>query len=163
VEFVEQPIAADARGAMDLLLGLAGDYPTPLALDESLVGDGDVERWIGAGWPGVFVVKPSLLGNVTGSLARLEKAKAAVVFSSALETAIGARAALRVAFAWRGETDSTDSTSSGQAGLPRARAAGFGVWPLFADARFDGPFAAPFVRREDVEKIDAEAIWTALS
>jgi O-succinylbenzoate synthase len=147
VEFVEQPIAADARGAMDLLMGLAGDFPTPLALDESLIGEGDVERWIGAGWPGVYVVKPSLLGDVGGVTARLEKAKAAVVFSSALETAVGARAALRAAFAWKGER----------------RAAGFGVWPLFADARFDGPTAMPFVRREDVEHIEAEAVWNALS
>jgi O-succinylbenzoate synthase len=147
VEFVEQPIAADARGAMDLLLGLAGDFPTPLALDESLIGEGDVERWIGAGWPGMYVLKPSLLGDVAGALARLEKAKANVVFSSALETAVGARAALRTAFAWKGER----------------RAAGFGVWPLFADARFDGPTAMPFVRREDVEHIDTEAVWNALS
>lgn len=147
VEFVEQPAAAEARGAMDLLLGLAGDYPTPLALDESLIGEGDVERWIGAGWPGVYVVKPSLLGDVAGALARLEKAKANVVFSSALETAVGARAALRAAFAWNGER----------------RAAGFGVWPLFADARCDGPIAAPFIRLEDVERIDVEAVWNALS
>jgi O-succinylbenzoate synthase len=95
----------------------------------------------------VYVVKPSLLGDVATALARLEKAKATVVFSSALETAVGARAALRTALAWKGER----------------RAAGFGVWPLFADARFDGPRAMPFVRREDVERIDAEAAWNALS
>ena len=147
VELVEQPVAAEARGSADLLLGLAGDWPTPIALDESLVGEGDIEWWIGAGWPGVFVVKPSLLADVAGAMARLEKAKAAVVFSSALETAVGARAALRVAFAWTGEP----------------RALGFGVWPLFADTRFDGPHAAPFLRAEDVERIDAEAVWNALS
>ena len=147
VEFVEQPIARDARGAEDVLRGLAEDYPVEIALDESLVGDGDVERWMGAGWPGVFVVKPSLIGDVRGALASLEKAGAKVVFSSALETAIGARAALRHAFAWKGER----------------RAVGFGVWPLFADARFDGPAAAPFVRCEDVERIDVEALWSALS
>ena len=146
VEFIEQPIAADARGAVDVLLGLAGDFPTPIALDESLVGEPDIERWLGAGWPGVYVLKPSLIGDVTGALARLEKAKAAVVFSSALETAVGARAALRTALAWGGEP----------------RALGFGVWPLFADARFDGPFAAPFVRAEDIERIAVEAAWTAL-
>jgi O-succinylbenzoate synthase len=147
VEFLEQPVAAEARGAADLLLGLAGDFPTPVALDESVAGDDDVERWIGAGWPGVFVVKPSLLGDVNRTLARLETARANVVFSSALETAVGARAALRVAFGWRGER----------------RAVGFGVWPLFADARFDGPRAAPFIRVEDVERIKPEAVWTALS
>lgn len=154
VEFVEQPcFVAVAEGETarrkieDLLLGLAGDFPTPLALDESLVGGGDVEHWIGAGWPGIFVVKPALLGDVSGSLARLAKAKASVVFSSALETALGARAALRVAFGWSGEP----------------RALGFGVYPMFADARFDGPYAAPFLRHEDVEAIDPEAVWNALS
>jgi o-succinylbenzoate synthase len=147
VEFVEQPIAREARGAEDVLRGLAEDYPVEIALDESLVGDGDVERWVGAGWRGVFVVKPSLVGDARGALARLEKAGAKVVFSSALETAVGARAALRWAFAWKGER----------------RAVGFGVWPLFADGRFDGPAAAPFVRREDVERIDVEALWNALS
>jgi len=161
VEFVEQPIAAEGKGAVDLLMGLAGDFPTPLALDESVASDGEVERWIGAGWPGIFVIKPSLLGDVAGTLARLETAKACVVFSSALETAVGARAALRVAFAWRGEPDSTRSTGSGQAG--EQRALGFGVWPLFTDGRFDGPHAAPFVRAEDVERIDVESLWNALS
>ena len=63
VEFIEQPIAPDARGAHDVLLGLAEDYPTPIGLDESLVLDGDIERWLGAGWRGVFVLKPSLLGD----------------------------------------------------------------------------------------------------
>ena len=54
---------------------------------------------------------------------------------------------MRVAFAWAGEP----------------RALGFGVWPLFADARFDGPAAAPFLRWEDVERINPEAVWNALS
>jgi O-succinylbenzoate synthase len=147
VEFIEQPVAADARGAEDLLCGLANDYPTPLALDESLTGEGEVERWIEVGWPGVFVVKPSLLGDAAGALARLAEAKAKVVFSSALETALGAQAALRLAFQWPGE----------------ARALGFGVWPLFADARFDGPALAPFLRAEDVERINVEAAWNALT
>lgn len=144
VEFVEQPVAA---GQDDLLLGLAGDFPTPLALDESLVGDGDVERWLGAGWRGVFVVKPALLAEPRAALARLAAAKAAVVFSSALETAVGARAALRLAFEWTGQR----------------RALGFGVWPLFADARCDGPRALPFLHWEDVERLDAEAVWNALN
>lgn len=147
VEFVEQPIAREARGAEDVLRGLAEDYPVEIALDESLVGDGDVERWLGAGWRGVYVVKSGLVGDVRGVLERLGKAGAKVVFSSALETAVGARAALRRAFAWAGER----------------RALGFGVWPLFADGRFDGPAAAPFVRREDVERIDVEALWNELS
>lgn len=154
VEFVEQPCAAgsaqDPAGrarAEDRLRGLAEDFPTPIALDESLIGDGDVERWLGLGWPGVFVVKPTLLADASGAIERLAAAKAAVVFSSALETAVGARAALRRAFAWSGER----------------RALGFGVWPLFLDTRFDGPAVAPFVYRKDVERLEAEAVWNALS
>jgi O-succinylbenzoate synthase len=193
VEFVEQPCFADAaQGAVrqrridEVLLGLAGDYPTPIALDESLIGDGDLERWIGAGWPGVFVVKPCLFADLSAALTRLDRAKANVVFSSALETAVGAKLALKAAFAW-GQPDLTTpadatrsvatnpapaaSTHAGQAassgsaevGARRRRALGFGVWPLFADARFDGPLLAPFLRYEAVENIDAESIWNALT
>jgi O-succinylbenzoate synthase len=162
IEYVEQPCFATAaqgltwqRKADDLLLGLAGDFPTPLAIDESLVGEGDVERWIGMGWPGVFVIKPALLGDVVAVMGRLAAAKASVVFSSALETAVGAQAALRVAFQWRGATDAANG--------PAPRALGFGVWPLLADARFDGPRAAPFLRRSDVEAIRPEDVWSGLS
>ena len=147
IEFLEQPIAPDAPGASDLLLGLAADYPTPLALDESLVGEKDLERWLGAGWPGVYVVKPALWGDVAAGLQRLAQARAAVVFSSALETAVGDQAALRAAWAWTG---------------PR-RALGFGVWPMFVDSRCDGPHAGPFLRREDIERINPEDVWNALS
>lgn len=154
VEFVEQPcLAQSSAGASavsrteDLLRGLAEDFPTPIALDESLVGEGDIARWLAAGWPDIFVVKPALLGNAATALDQLAAAKAQVVFSSALETAIGARSALRIAFRWPGEW----------------RALGFGVWPLFADSRFDGPHLAPFIRREDVEQMSPDAIWNALS
>jgi O-succinylbenzoate synthase len=148
VEFVEQPIDAAARGAEDLLRGLAEDYPTPVALDESVAGASEVERWLGAGWLGIFVIKPALLGGGAGQvLEKLQATKARVVFSSALETAVGAQAALRMALAFGGEP----------------RALGFGVWPLFEDGRFDGPQLAPFIRSEDVERINPEAVWNALS
>ncbi|MBL9202224.1 MAG: o-succinylbenzoate synthase [Opitutaceae bacterium] len=165
VEFVEQPCFAPRSGATpgaawrrkdeDLLLGLAGSFPTPIALDESVAGAGDIERWIGAGWPGILVIKPALIADLRAALRTLEKAKARVVFSSALETAVGARGAMRAAFAWSGERDA--------AGESRPRALGFGVWPLFADTRLDGPVTMPFVRAEDVERMNPEAVWTALS
>lgn len=170
VEFVEQPCFAPAaesatqrRKVDDMLLGLAAEYPTPIALDESLVGDGDVERWIGAGWPGIFVVKPSLLADVRGALAALAKAKVGVVFSSALETAIGARQALRAAFAWQAEIAGAAGKDAAKPADRAPRALGFGVWPLFADGQFDGGAAVPFVRREDLERSNAEALWNALS
>jgi len=177
VEFIEQPIAPAARGAQDRLLGLAHDYPVPLALDESIASDGDVERWLGAGWPGVWVVKPSLLADPAAALARLAAARADVVFSSALETGVGARAALQAAFAWPGREGSgkgmgsvavaspafgsTDGKSAVPAHVPRAL--GFGVWPLFADGRFDGPPTVPVLRWTDVARLNPEALWNALS
>jgi O-succinylbenzoate synthase len=147
VEFVEQPLAPDSKGAQDALLGLAADFPTPVALDESLVSDGDVDRWVGAGWPGVYVVKPSLLRRPKATLEKLSAAAAAVVFSSALETALGARTALKHAFEWKGER----------------RALGFGVWPLFANSIFDGPLVTPFLSWSDVARIKPAALWNALS
>jgi O-succinylbenzoate synthase len=147
VEFIEQPIAPNARGADDTLRGLAGDFPTAIALDESLVGARDVARWLAADWSGVFVIKPALLGDPSPVMARLAAAKADVVFSSALETAVGAKSALRVAFAWQG----------------KPRALGFGVWPLFNKSVFDGPFGAAFIRFDDVERLNPEAVWNALS
>ena len=177
IEFVEQPCFADAaqgetaqRRNDDLLLGLAGNFPTPLALDESLIGENDLERWIGVGWPGVFVIKPSLMADIEAAMSQLEKARASVVFSSALETAVGARAALRGAFAWSVRLATPPAAKSGgEAPTPaptspqRTRALGFGVWPLFADARFDGPYPAPFLRMDDVDRINVEAVWNALS
>jgi O-succinylbenzoate synthase len=147
VEFIEQPLAWDSRGVEDNLRGLAADHPVPIALDESIARDGDIERWIGLDWPGFYVVKPSLLGDPRATLGRLFVASTRVVFSSALETAVGAREALRMAFAWPGTP----------------RALGFGVWPLFSDGRFDGPAAAPMIRIEDVERMDPQLTWNALN
>lgn len=155
IEFIEQPCFADvSEGAArqqrveDTLRGLAEDFPTPLALDESLVGANDIERWLAADWRGVFVIKPALLGDPAPVLERLAAAKADVVFSSALETAVGARAALQAAFSWRVE---------------KPRALGFGVYPLFNDNTFDGPFLSPFFRVEDVARLNSEAVWNALT
>lgn len=154
IEFIEQPCFAQAsegaalvRRTEDVLRGLAGSFPTPIALDESLVGSGDVERWLAADWRGVFVIKPALLGDPVPVMARLATAKADVVFSSALETAVGAKPALGLAFAWTG----------------KPRALGFGVWPLFNESVFDGPFGAPFIRSEDVKRLNPEAVWIALN
>jgi o-succinylbenzoate synthase len=146
IDFIEQPVAHDGRGTEDLLLGLAHDYPTPLALDESIATGAQVQQWLDRGWPGIFVIKASLLGDPAETLSLLEKRNASVVFSSALETAVGAQAALRLAFSWKGAP----------------RALGFGVWPLFEDGRFDGPFAAPFIRWEDINRLNPEAVWNAL-
>jgi O-succinylbenzoate synthase len=163
VEYVEQPCFAEAsqgaalgRKTDDVLRGLAEDYPTPIALDESLGGAGDVARWLAADWRGVWVLKPSLLGEPGPVLAALAKARADVVFGSALETRVGAQAALRLAFEWA-EARASESAAS------KPRALGFGVWPLFAETRADGPQTGAFVRVEDVARMNPEALWNALS
>jgi len=143
---------AQVAGLPVVLLGLAADYPTPLALDESVASDADLRRWMERGWCGVFVVKPTLLAEPAAVFGELARAKARVVFSSAMETAIGAKAALRWAFAWEGDNG---------AGEPYAL--GFGVYPLFRDAVFNGPRAQPFLRWEDVQEINEEVLWNALA
>jgi O-succinylbenzoate synthase len=157
IEYVEQPCFAEAsRGAgevrkvEDILRGLAADYPVKLALDESVNGAREVERWLAEGWGGVWILKPALLGAPCSILDKLAKAGADVVFGSALETAAGARSALRLAFAW------ADARGGGAASR---RAVGFGVWPLFKDVRANAPWHGPFVRREDAERIDVATLW----
>lgn len=146
VEFVEQPVSGEGTQGEDLLRGLSQDYPTPIALDESVASPADVRRWLGLGWRGAFVLKPALLGDPLLP-AKLVRDGIPCVFSSALETRVGARSALAQAFACAGGT---------------SRAVGFGVWPLFAEGRFDGPAVAPFIRWSDVEALDVEAAWNAL-
>lgn len=147
IEYVEQPVEAQRRGAEDLLLGLAADYPVPLALDESIADDAEIEAWLERGWSGVYVVKPTLLLNPPRVMDRLAKAGASVVFSSALETTVGFKQGLRWAFAWPGE----------------ARAVGFGVGSRFAGPAGEVPPLAPFWRWVDVERMSPEATWSALN
>lgn len=161
IEYIEQPCFTEAsqgatqvRKTEELLRGLAEDYPVKIALDESVSGPADIDRWLASGWSGVWVLKPALIGEPEPVLARLAKAKADVVFGSALESAVGARSALRLAFAWA-------ETQGGN--VAERRALGFGVWPLFQDSRADAPMHGPFVRREDVERIDPQALWESLS
>lgn len=146
IEYVEQPLAPTMRGAEDWLMGLAGDYPTPLALDESVVGAEDLARWVGMGWPGIYVIKPALWGDPSRLIEVIRKDKLNVVISTALETAIGARSVLGAGFALGASK----------------RALGTGVWPLFRESWANGPTAMPFLRRSDVEALDATAAWEAL-
>lgn len=139
IEYVEQPVAAENT---DLLLGLAGDFPVTLALDESVSGREDFERWRDLGWPGVYVIKPILWGDPADVVATLKRSGADVVISSGLETVVGARTVLAIAFALGEGT----------------RALGTGVWPLFKREGFDGPSIAPFVRKSDLQGLSVERI-----
>ncbi|WP_221031715.1 o-succinylbenzoate synthase [Actomonas aquatica] len=149
IEFVEQPVAAGGAKAEDLLLGLAGDYPTPLALDESLVGEADLQRWLELGWPGVWVLKAALMGDPARLAKRIAQHRLDVVISTALETAVGARSVYALAFALERHE--------------ARRALGMGVWPLFGARWANGPTAMPFVRWTDVTALNAEAVWNGVN
>lgn len=126
VEFVEQPVApADADG----LLGLAGDFPVTLALDESVVRLAEARRWQARGWPGVFVIKPALCGPLPEIEAWVRETTADVVLSSAIETALARAAIMRWAL---------------RSGVTK-RALGFGVGDVFESAVANGPALGPLV------------------
>ncbi len=143
VEFLEQPFPPSK---IDDILRLAGDFPVPLALDESVGTLSSLRQWRDRGWPGLFVVKPALAGSPERLAAFLRERGVKVVFSSALESAIGMKAALGVAFA----------------GGHERRALGWGTGDLFGD---DGlsPRWGSRVSRAEVETIKAGETWKRLA
>jgi O-succinylbenzoate synthase len=144
VEFIEQPLPPDDE---DGLRGLAADYPVKVALDESAVHLGDIRRWCGQGWMGVFVVKPALAGPLAELRRLIEELKLDVVLSSAIETVVGRQAVLREAL---------------RGGLTH-RALGFGVGAVLGRPEFDGPHLGPLLDRSWVDTANPEAAWNALS
>lgn len=143
VEFVEQP-AAPAE--VDLLLGLAQDYPVTLALDEAVANLAAARDWQARGWPGVFVLKPAIAGAWSDVAAWIRTTQADVVFSSALETALGRAQIVRRLAAGDGLT---------------RRALGFGVGELFGDRRWDGPPVGPLLDAAWSDATDPLALWNA--
>ena len=146
IEFVEQPVAPADE---DTLHGLAEDFPVTLALDESIVQLAEARRWQAEGWPGVFVIKPALAGPLEDIAAWIVATGADVVFSSAIETALGRAAILR--FALRHHT-----------ALLR-RSPGFGVGDVFGDRRWDGPFLGSVLDDGWFKAINPEELWNALT
>ena len=140
VEFVEQPVAADE---MDLLQGLAGDYPVTLALDESVTGLESARAWQARGWRGVFVIKPALAGPLSELTEWAKATKPDVVISSAIESGLGRAAILHTVLAHE---------------LTR-RALGFGVGEVFGDRRWDGPATGPLVDASWAQGVNAEELW----
>ena len=144
IEFVEQPVAPTEE---DTLLGLAHDYPVKLALDESVVHLSEARRWQGMGWPGLFVIKPTLAGTMTEVCEWVLTTKADVVFSSAIESALGRFTILKAVL--------------GQSLTKRAL--GFGVGGIFGDRKWDGPFIGPLIDASWIEPNPGEDLWNALN
>jgi len=139
VEFIEEPFAA-----VEDTLHCAERSPVPLALDESLARGGlaALRDSVGRGWPGFWIIKPSLLGPADAWLELLTPLAGRVVVSSALETGIGMSALIALAARFP-ETDH-----------------GLGTQDFFADgfgARQDGFMLAPLPPAQQ------EAVWNSLS
>jgi len=133
IEFVEQPLSIDDP---DGLIGLGGDFPTPVALDESVVKVDDLKRWRDRGWDGLYVIKPALAGNLPELLDELGNDDV-FVFSTAMESVVGRFASLKVAF-----------------GNASRRALGFGVGAYFLGAHDE-----PFISSDHVFSVNLENKW----
>jgi O-succinylbenzoate synthase len=137
IEYVEQPLPVDDS---DGLSGLAGDYPTPVALDESVVKVDDLKRWRDRGWNGLYVIKPALAGNLTELRDEIGNDDV-FVFSTAMESAIGRFVSLKLAF-----------------GNASRRALGFGVGAFFPEV-----YDEPFLSSNHVYSVDLDKEWEGAS
>lgn len=86
VEYLEQPLP---RGQEKLLWNEAGELTRRLALDESVMRPADLQQWVEAGWPGYWIVKPSLFGNPSALLSLNSSQRQRIVLSSVFETPVG--------------------------------------------------------------------------
>lgn len=144
IEFIEQPVAPTE---VDTLLGLARDYPVTLALDESVVRLNEARRWQGLGWPGVFVIKPALVGPLSELAEWIITSKADVVISSAIESALARHSILRLVL--------TQSLTQ--------RALGFGLGEMFGQRAWDGAILGPLADGTLFTANPGEALWNELS
>ncbi|EDY82328.1 o-succinylbenzoic acid synthetase [Verrucomicrobiia bacterium DG1235] len=140
VEFIEQPLPVGAEVEMRRL---SADFPTLLALDESVDSVDDLKRWRDQQWPGLYVIKPSLSGSLLALGEELSGGAGDCVFSSSLETKIGESNAIGFAIRQSGH----------------GRALGFGVERLFAD-RNVGLELGPFLQKGGLASSDdLESLW----
>lgn len=94
LEWIEQPLPPGLESVMLAVADLRGLEPERLALDESVAGT----RPFDPGFPGVFVVKPLLAGDLAGFRARRATvAPGRLSYSSVFETPFGRQAALCIA------------------------------------------------------------------
>jgi O-succinylbenzoate synthase len=118
IEFLEQPLPPDQHAH---LVELSRQYQTPVALDESVACLEQLQAIHRSGWKGILVVKPSLVGSCIALREYLSRHPGLdLVFSSALETPIGAWHGL----AWAGSLQEKTACP---------RAVGWGVGGVFPE------------------------------
>lgn len=130
VEFFEQPLPPDQ---FEVMLKLADQYATPIALDESVATLDQLNTCYQNGWRGIFVIKAAIAGSPKRLRDFCHRYQPDVVFSSVFETAI-ARHFI--------QTRLIPSLA------PSSRAMGFGIEHWFADSTLDQP--------------DFEQLWLSL-
>jgi O-succinylbenzoate synthase len=101
VEFIEQPLPV---GEFEKTLELSRCYynaiaspAVGIALDESVASLRDLATCYQAGWRGIFVIKPGIIGSPSRLRRFLQENPLDAVFSSVFETAVGRKAALQLA------------------------------------------------------------------
>lgn len=142
VEFLEQPMRVGQEFDMR---ELAKDYLVELALDESLGSFSDIKQ-LEAMWEGVFIVKPTILGDISAFLNWRKGSDRKLVYSSALETAIGVELGVRVA--------AGDEKNS--------FALGYGIGGLFGWDHFCHPLSREIFKAGDFKQEGFEKLWMDL-
>ena len=94
IEFIEQPLPPDR---FERMKQFTDRFSTPIALDESVVTLKQMKQAYENGWPGIFVIKPSIAGSPSQIRQFCKSKEIDAVFSSVFETNIGRDAALRLA------------------------------------------------------------------
>jgi O-succinylbenzoate synthase len=94
VEFIEQPFPPEQ---LNLMLEMATQYSTPIALDESVATLNQLQDCYQKGWRGIFVIKAAIAGSPKCLRQFCQTHEIDAVFSSVFESAIARKAVLQLA------------------------------------------------------------------
>lgn len=142
VQYLEQPLQ---KGQEALMVELSSDFKTPIALDESVVSIHNIEKALDSGWPGWFVIKPALLGDINKFRELRKNCKNPITYSSVFESSVGIEAGLTLA--------SEDNRNS--------FALGYGTLDYFTQDEFLTHEKGPTITSGVLSLTDCERIWKA--
>lgn len=94
IEFIEEPLENPTLKGM---LDLQSKTSIPLALDEQVGTLEKLRQAEAIGWPGIYVIKPSGLGDLYAFLKMRSASRGTFVYSTAFETVIGLRTVIQLA------------------------------------------------------------------
>lgn len=145
IEFFEQPLPANQ---LEVLREGVRSGKTPVALDESVSRMNTLAALTEAGWEGLLVIKPCIVGSPSRYLQWQARWDRDFIFSSGFETAIGMEQALRL-----------------MAGIKdggRIRSLGFGVNDYFIEDGLSLHGTAPEITAGKIKTEHMEALWKQL-